>query len=352
MFRGLVVSATVCLVGAVPAHGQEPAAFTVGPLRAERGAMVSGHIPVPDGIDSGTTIPVTVAHGSRPGPVLAAIAGTHGYEYPPILALQRVRRTLDPSRLSGTVILVHVANMPSFLGRTVYYSPTDGKNLNRVYPGTPAGTVSERIAHIITTEVIDRADYVVDMHGGDGNEALRPYSYWMLSGNARIDSLTKGMVMAFGLDHIVVDRDRPRDRGASVYTANTALTRGKPGITTETGQLGSDDRYWVDLAQRGFWNLLRHFGMVEGDVEPPRGIVWLDAYEVLRSPVAGLFRPAVRDGYAVADGGLLGVIEDFFGDPVQEVRAPFAGIVNYVLGTPPVSTGEPLAMVSRIGRDR
>jgi len=352
MFRGLVVSVAAYLICVVPAHGQEPATFTVGPLRAERGTIVSGHIRVPDGLDSGTTIPVTVAHGAQPGPVLAAIAGTHGYEYPPIIALQRVRKTLDPSRLSGTVILVHVANMPSFLGRTIYYSPTDGKNLNRVYPGNPTGTVSERIAHVITTEVIDRADFVVDMHGGDGNEALRPYSYWMLSGDARIDSLTKEMVMAFGLDHIVIDRDRPRDRNASVYTSNTALTRGKPGITTETGQLGSDDRYWVDLAERGLWNLLRHFGMIDGDVERPQGIVWLDTYEVLRSPVTGLFRPAVRDGYAIAEGGLLGVIEDFFGDRVQEVRAPFAGIVNYVLGTPPVSAGEPLAMVSRIKRDQ
>lgn len=350
MFRGPVVFVAASLLSAPSALGQEPTTFTVGPLRVERGAMVSGHVPVAAGVDSGTTIPITVVHGVRPGPVLAAIAGTHGYEYPPILALHRVRKVLDPSRLSGTVILVHIANMPSFLGRTVYYSPTDGKNLNRVYPGTPSGTVSERIAHVITTEVIDRADYVVDMHGGDGNEALRPYTYWMLSGDARIDSLTKGMVMAFGLDHIVIDRDRPRDRGASLYTSNTALTRGKAGITTETGQLGSDDRSWVDLAERGFWNLLRHVGMVEGGVERPRGIVWLDEYEVLRSPVAGVFRPAVRDGYAIAEGGLLGVIEDFFGDPVQEVRAPFAGIVTYVLGTPPVSVGEPLAMVSRIGR--
>ncbi len=350
MLRPVVALVAVSLLAGGSSFAQEPRTFTVGALSVERGTMASGHLPVPAGVDSGTTIPITVVHGAQPGPVLAAIAGTHGYEYPPILALHRVRKTLEPARLSGTVILVHVANMPSFLGRTVYYSPTDGKNLNRVYPGDRAGTVSERIAHIITTEVIDRADYVVDMHGGDGNEALRPYTYWMLSGDARIDSLTKGMVIAFGLDHIVIDHDRPRDRGASVYTSNTALTRGKPGITTETGQLGSSDRRWVDLAERGFWNLLRHFRMMEGAVEHSGGIVWLDRYEVLRSPVSGLFRPAVRDGYAIAEGGLLGVIEDFFGEPVQQVRAPFAGIVNYVLGTPPVSVGEPLAMVSRIGR--
>src|SRR5215203_3733627 len=127
--------------------------------------------------DQGTTIPFTVIHGAKPGPVLALVAGTHGMEYTPILALQRIRETLDPKVLAGTVILVHVANMPSYLGRTIYYSPADNKNLNRVFPGTATGTLSERIAYAITNEIIARATHVVDLHCGDGNESLRPYSY-------------------------------------------------------------------------------------------------------------------------------------------------------------------------------
>jgi predicted deacylase len=339
-----LLAATYPSVGRAQEHGP----FAVGPLRAEPGGQVSGYLDVPAGVDEGTRIPVTITHGARPGPVLALIAGTHGYEYPPITALQHVRRSLDAEALSGTVIMVHVANMPSFLGRTVYYSPVDGRNLNRVYPGRADGTVSERIAHAITTEVIDRADYVIDLHCGDGNEALRPYTYWMVTGKAALDSASRELAVAFGLDHIVIDRGRPADPGASVYTSNTALTRGKPSITTETGQLGSNDRAWVELAERGVWNLLRHLKMVPGDVERPGAIVWLDRYEVLRSPVTGIFRPAVRDGYAVAEGGLLGTLVDFFGEPIQEVRAPFAGVVNYVVATPPVREGEPLGMVSRV----
>src|ERR1700683_5060643 len=123
-------------------------------------------------IDAGTQIPVTTIEGATPGPTLALIAGNHGYEYPPILALQRLRAEIDSAALSGTLILVHVANMPSFLGRTIYFSPVDGKNLNRVYPGRPDGTVSERIAYAITTQVIERADYVLDLHCGDGHESL------------------------------------------------------------------------------------------------------------------------------------------------------------------------------------
>jgi len=96
-------------------------------------------IEVPAGADSATQIPVTTVYGARPGPVLALIAGNHGYEYPPILALQKFREQVDPDRLSGTVVMVHVANMPSFLGRTVYFSPIDGKNLNA---STRAGSMA------------------------------------------------------------------------------------------------------------------------------------------------------------------------------------------------------------------
>ena len=322
--------------------------FSVGTLTAQPGEKISGFLEVPAGVDAGTRIPVTLIHGAKPGPVLALIAGTHGYEYAPIIALQRVRGQIDPAQLSGTVILVHIANMPSFLSRTIYYSPIDGKNLNRVYPGKANGTVSERIAYTITTEVIDRADAVVDVHCGDGNEALRPYLYWSKTGDAKLDEASRQMAVAFGLDHIVIITDRPADPQASVYTDNTALTRGKPAITTETGQIGETSEEWVRLAERGVWNLFKHFKMVAGEPERAAAVVWLDKSEVLRAPETGIFYAATKPGYTVAQGALLGTLTDFFGNKLADVRAPFAGMVNYVIATPPVSKGEPLAMVSRI----
>jgi predicted deacylase len=343
-----LLAAALCIFLLETTQAQERGSFSLGTLEAHPGQMVSGFLSVPAAVDGGTEIPVTVIHGRQAGPVLALIAGTHGYEYPPITALQRVRRELDPRELSGTAVLVHVANMPSFLGRTIYYSPIDGKNLNRAYPGKVDGTVTERIAYAITTQVIESADYVVDLHGGDGNEALRPYLYMPVTGKAELDSAVRDMALAFGLDHIVIDEGRLADPDESIYTDQTALTRGKPAITTETGQLGSNDGRWVEMAVNGVWNLLRHLEMVEGEVAAVPEIVWLVDYEVLRSPATGMFEARVRDGYTVAAGGLIGVLVDFFGDPIENIRAPFAGVVNYVLGTPPVSEGEPLAMVSKI----
>lgn len=332
----------------MPAEANDQDIFTVGLIKAGPGESVSGYLYIEPLNDAGTRIPVSIIRGQNPGPVLALVAGVHGYEYPGITALQQLRKSIRTQNLSGTLILVHIANPPSFYGRTIYTSPADGKNLNRVFPGSKDGTLSERIADSITRHVIEQADFFVDLHAGDGNEMLRPYVYMPVTGNPKLDAASRGMALAFGLDHIVIDESPLLPKDASIYTDQTALSRGIPAITTETGQLGSNDQYWVGLAERGIANLMRHLGMLDGTAEVNEGVVWLTGYEVIRSPATGVFQASVRDGYAIAEQGLLGHVVDAFGDKVTDVRAPFAGIVNYVVGTPPVSEGEPVAMISRI----
>ena len=323
------------------------APITIGTASAAPGAKGSGVIHVPAAEDSGTVIPLSIIRGVRPGPTLALVAGTHGREVAPILALHRVREMLDPAALSGTVLLVHVANVPSFLGRTVYYGP-DGKNLNRMYPGRADGTVSERIAFHITREIIDRSDYLVDMHAGDGNESLRPYTYWNRLGiDARTDSVALGMALAWGHARIVVDTARPRDRGASVYTQNTAHLRGKPSITTETGWLGEPDPVMIQQNVDGAFRLLRHLRMLPGEVEPLAPPMFLTHTAVLRSEHTGLWHPLVERGHTVREGTPLGYVTDWFGNRLAEIRAPFAGEVLYVIATPAMSKGEPVGMIGR-----
>jgi predicted deacylase len=126
----------------------------VGGVTSSSGEIKSGFINVPAGADGPEIrIPITVINGKKKGPVLALTAGIHGYEYPPILALQRLKRQLDPAKISGTVIMVHVVNMPSFLKRTIYYNPVDWKNQNRVFPGKIDGTMTERIAYQIQSRI-------------------------------------------------------------------------------------------------------------------------------------------------------------------------------------------------------
>jgi hypothetical protein len=333
-----------CLLAPAGAAAQAP--FTVGPVRAAPRSAASGALAVPARPgDEGTTIPVSIVNGARPGPVLVLTAGVHGQEYAPILALQRLLTTLDPRTLVGTVVLVHVANVPSYLARTIYYSPIDGKNLNRVFPGRPDGTVSERIADVLTREVISRATHVIDLHCGDGNESLRPYSYWMTGGGPSVAEASRKLALAFGLDHIVVDRGRPEDPNASVYLSNTAITRGKPAITIESGGLARTDEESIARIERGISGALRHLGMREDGPSPVAQPVWIERSEVLRSSGTGIFSPSVERGHTVAKDTLIGRVTDFHGRVIEEIRAPFAGEVLYVLGTPAISQGEPVAFI-------
>jgi predicted deacylase len=331
-------------LGAAAATPAERAPLRVGGVVAPSGRSVSGYLVVPDGVDPGTRIPVTVVHGTRPGPVLALVAGTHGYEYPPVLALQRLRARLDPAAVAGSVILVHLANPATFYGRRIYYSP-DGKNLNRVYPGRPDGTLSERIAFAITSEVIAPATHLVDVHGGDGNESLRPYAYWQVTGDAALDEAGKQMVLAFGMNHVVIDRERPADPDHTMYTSNTAVRRGKPAITVESGGLGSTDEASVSRLEAGALSLMAHLRMLEAPSVRVEHPLWIDRAQVVASPATGVWHPVVDQKEMVATGTLLGRITDPFGDPTHEVRAPLAGEVLYIVATPPVTEGEPLAFV-------
>jgi uncharacterized protein len=341
---GLVLSLASAALPSPQARGE----FAMGDLRARPGETVSGYLAVPEKDGAGTRIPVTVIHGARPGKVLALVAGLHPFEYPPILALYRLKASLDPKELAGTVVMVHIANLPGFQKRTIYYVPGDWKNLNRVFPGDPQGTLSQRMAAVITEQVVKRADALLDMHCGDGNEALIPYTYWMISGDKAFDESTRRLALAFGLPHIIIDETRGKALADSKYLGNTAILMGKPAITTEAGYLGRTDEESVARNVRGVMSVMRFYGMVPGAPEPAADPVWIDKYEVVYSKWDGLFEPRLEMGYYVREGQVVGTVTDYLGNVKEEVRAPFTGILLYVIHTPPCNNGEPLFEVGRV----
>ncbi|MDG1995413.1 MAG: succinylglutamate desuccinylase/aspartoacylase family protein, partial [Emcibacteraceae bacterium] len=151
-------------------YGQENV-IMIENISAAPGKLVTGEIEIKSDQNS-TIIPITIVNSKKPGPTLVLVAGIHGSEYSPIIALQNLMLRIDPENISGAVIAVHIANMPSYIGRTIYNSPLDGKNLNRSFPGKIHGTITERIAYFLTSEVYPLADAVLDIHSGDGNEQL------------------------------------------------------------------------------------------------------------------------------------------------------------------------------------
>jgi predicted deacylase len=277
--------------------------------------------------------------------VLALVAGNHGYEYPPILALQKLRAQIDPGRLAGTILMVHVPNMPSFLGRTVYFSPADGKNLNRVYPGRADGSVSERIAYAITTQVIEKAGYLLDLHGGDGNESLRPYVYQAVTADEWMNREIARLALAFGIDHILIDRNRPVNPAASLYCSTTAITRGKPALTIESGQLGMTDEESVEIIVSGVRGVLRELKMMSDGPAPLANPIYLERSVVISSPETGLLYPLVARDQNVKEGAPFARITDFFANELAVVRAPIGGVVLYIVSTPPITKGQPVGCV-------
>jgi predicted deacylase len=287
-----------------------------------------------------TAVPVTIFNGTRPGPVLTITAGIHGDEFPPILALQRLRSEIRPADLSGTLVLIHLANTPGFFGRSIARNPIDGKNLNREFPGEPNGTLTERLAHLLTTEVVSRTDYLVDMHAGSSHERLWPHVYSPFVGNDELDRRTLELARATGFRNIVLYGDRPRDPSNSISYPNTAMTRGKPGITIECGQLGRRDERCISKLLQSARNILRHLKMLPGGVEQADSVILHRKLHYMPSPATGLFFPQVREGEAVNAGALLAYIGDSFGNRIAEMRAPARGIVLIIYDTPPVTRQE------------
>ena len=322
--------------------------FTVGTITAKPGEIKSGYLKVAEKTDPGCEIPVTVINGKQKGKVLALVAGVHGYEYPPILALYRLKDKIDPGSLTGTLVLVHIANPPGFQKRIIYYNPYDWKNLNRVFPGDPEGSSAQRIAFVLVEEVVKKCDALIDMHCGDGNEALIPYTYWMLGDSDGLDKMTREMALAFGIKYIIIDKSRTKDITDSRYLGNTAILHGRPAITTESGYLGKTDEESVVRNIRGVYSVMRLLKMVDGSPDFVEEPVWIDKYEVVYSENDGLFYPLTEMGYHVEEGEKVGYVMDFLGQSRKDYRAPFSGILLYIIHTPPILKGEPLFEVGQI----
>lgn len=317
--------------------GQE--IVSVGPLRAEPGTKVAGWLPVP-----GTPIemPVTVVHGATPGPRLAVTAGVHGGEYPGIEAAIRTASQLDPADISGTVVIVPIVNVPAFQQRAIYVCPLDGKNPNRVFPGDSKGTPSERLAHTVFTEVISGSDYYVDLHGGDLNESLVPFTIIASSSRPDVDERSLALARAFGIPYVVRGRV-----GGATYAA--AAQQGIPAILAEAGGGGVLDETSVERHIHGLRNVLHTLGILPGSPVPEAPVTLLTGFHWVTSDHAGLFYPEVSPGDRVSRGARVGEIRDYFGRRLREVTSPEEGIVLFVVTSPATNPADPLFAVGAPG---
>jgi len=313
---------------------------TIGSATAHAGQKANGFIRIQAGSDAGTDIPVIVINGSKPGPTLSLISGSHGTEYGSIVALPKLAQLVDAKDISGTVVILPLVNVPSFLEKVPHRNPVDRKGMNN-YPGKADGTQSERAVAAVLSQVIGKSDYLIDYHGGDLDENLRPFAYWTKANQEPIDTTTRDMLLAFGLRMIIA-----KSGGRSLDA--TAIALGKPCITVLGGHAGTADQEDVDALVHGTLNVMRHLKMLAGPVKLLENPLWVSHYTVLKGDQDGIFYPLVVPEAYVRKGMTIVYITNFFGERISEVVAPVSGVVVYIASVPTVNKGDNLGYVGEL----
>lgn len=312
------------------------AAFQVGQIVAEPGSKVRGFLEV---AGTGVRMPTTVINGSGEGPSVLISGGVHGGEYPGIEAAIRLANELDPASVRGQVVVIHLVSPLAFQARQQYVVPQDNKNPNRQFPGKALGTVSERMAHMLMTEVVSKVEAWVDLHGGDIHEALVPFTIYSDSAAPEVQARARVMAEVYGIEYVIARNSV----AGGTYGAAAAL--GVPCILTEAGQLGQLDEENTQLHLRGCRNVLKHLGVIAGDLEPVPPIQLLRDFPWVRAAQEGCWYPAVAVGQQVAQGELVGVIKDYFGTLLAEYRSPATGVVIFVVTSLAINPDDPLMAV-------
>jgi predicted deacylase len=309
-------------------------------LKANPGKVISFNLPVKSTSGDSTIIPVTVIHGQEGGPVLGLISGVHGSEYPPIIALQRLKKGLDPSQLKGTVIIVQIANVEAFLNRNVYVNPVDGKNLNRSFPGNPKGTLTECIAWTLSSKIFPKCDFILDVHAGDANEDLHPYVGYYEWGEQAV--IARKMAEALNFPWLIISNNTPKPGQPTLYSTSEAISQGIPAVAIEYGKRGQVTLEEADFIADAIKNMMRVLEMLPGEIKKGKNPLRITDRAFVTSDHSGIFYSSLKSGDRVKKGAKLGVITDFFGNDLQEVVSPVEGIIVYMVASPPIKKGETL----------
>lgn len=294
-------------------------------LRTDRARREHGYLTPIDGLE----IPFGLVEGQALGPVLLVTAGVHGSEFCSVEAALRVMK-LDPAEIRGTVLVLPILNVKGFQQRSIYVMPEDGKNLNRMFPGTPDGSTSQKLAHWLVTDVYPKADAYLDLHGGDLDESLVPFSLYPNGSEA-----SRALAAAFGLPINVA-------AGGEGYTINAAGRLGVPGVLAEVGGNGLWNDALVQQLTNGIARAMAHLQMRTGDVPPPPADPQWVTMWVPSAPATGLWYPAKDLSEPVVEGEALGEIRDVFGTVLATIRSEKPGFILYRLTSLSVNEGEAL----------
>ena len=317
--------------------------FQLGDVTVRRGEKYQGDIFFANG---DIVLPGTIICGKLPGKTMLITGGVHSGEYVGIQACVELGAELQPEKTVGTIVILKVLNRPAFENRAGSLGLSDGKNLNRVFPGNPNGTEMERLAWAITKEVYPKVDYYIDLHSGDDFEALTPYVYYAGKAAQEVTEVSRKMAEQVDVPYMV------RSMVSSGGAYNYAASKGIASILLERGGMGAWTSEEVNSDKRDVRNILSSLDMyqIRRDV---RNYVPMEVTDVCYQAASedGLWYPAAKPGNMVAEGALLGTIRDYNGKLRETCRAEYTGVVLYQTGSLQVTEGGPVVAYGRIVRE-
>ena len=304
-----------------------------GGFHIKPGEKASGFAPV---YQAEANFPITIINGKNEGKTVVITAGIHGGEYPCLETAMELAQELDPLDISGQIIIIHPVNWEGFINRRAYVNPVDGKNINRLFPGNKNGTVSDKIAYTITTEYSDKADFYMDLHGGDICETLPPYVYYPGIGSANVIETSKKAASILNADFIVKS-------SATTGAYNSAGIRGIPSLLIECGGKGIWDNQTVAFYKNNVINILRLLGVIPGKVTIPEKQPYeITNAEYIDASNTGCWYPLVKLKDKVYKGQKIGIIKDVFGNIIEEIYANYDSIILFLTVSLAIKAGDPI----------
>lgn len=315
-------------------------AFSFEGISARPGERAFGHVKVGERALSDVTFPLSVIRSEQEGPILLVTAGVHPSEYPGMEAAMRLMNGTEPGDLkSGTLVVLPIVNTVAFEAREVNANPIDNLNLNRICPGDPKGTISHQLARKLV-ELAEYVDCIVDLHGGDASEDLRPFTIWHKTGVPEVDEKTERIASLFNTDFIWLMEDLAY--GGTFLDQLAKM--GKPAVISEAGKLGTFEESDIQVHVRGLENVMRYLGLKDGEPERRPDLeqrVFTEFWTVI-SNRGGIVYPEVAPGDRVTEGQILGLVKNIHGEVLEELRCPVDGWVRIHFPKRVVDSGTPV----------
>ena len=320
--------------------GKKRESFCLNHISVEPGNVWTGYLELGQGE---FRLPAAVLHGTRPGKTMLITAGVHGGEYVGIQAAIELPQKLKIQKVAGTIIIVKVINVPAFERRNGSMGLTDGKNLNREFPGNPKGTEMERLAWAVSHELQPAADYYIDLHSGDDYEQLTSYVYYAGMADEKTVSQSRRMAEQVDVPYMV------RSNVASGGAYNYAASQGIPSILIERGGMGAWTSEEVRSTRRDVRNILCHLGIYQGKKDY-RTYYPLDVTDICYQDASrdGLWYPFKKPGDMIREGEILGEVRDYEGGLLELSVAEYDGVILYQTGTLQVLGDGPMIAYGKI----